>query len=76
MTAPLQVDVAGVRWYVTVSLTDPEFDKVWFMVLVGIRLLEKPVTCADDPVAVHVKEVPVTFDVRLIAVPVLLHCDF
>lgn len=54
----------------------PEFDRIWLMAKAGVRLSEKPVTWGEEPVAVHVNEVPATFEVSPIAVAELLHCDF
>jgi hypothetical protein len=42
----------------------------------GIALFVYPVILALEPVAVHVKRVPATLEVRMILVFVLLHCDF
>ena len=42
--------------------------------IVGILLSENPVTSAEDPEAVQVKSVPVTLDVKVIFVALLLHC--
>ena len=40
--------------------------------IVGIELSENPVTRAEEPDAVHVNKVPVTFDVNVMPVEVLL----
>ena len=49
---------------------------VWFTIVVGTALSEYPDTCPEDPFAVQVNKVPVTDDVRMILVILLLHCDF
>ena len=59
--------------YVTVSIFVPELTNVWFRKFDGVELFEKPVTSPEEPLAVQVKSVPLTFEVRLIPVAKLLH---
>ena len=50
--------------------------RVWFNVKVGTALFEKPESCGEEAVVVQVNMVPETFDVSVMPVAVLLHCDF
>ncbi len=52
------------------------FVSVWFSDTVGVRLSLKPLTLAEPGVAVQVNNVPVTFDVSVMLVAVLLHIAF
>ena len=58
-------------------MLNPEFISVWFRIVAGTALSVKPLTLAELPVAVQVNKVPVTFDVNVRLVDVLLQsCSF
>jgi hypothetical protein len=54
-------------------MVKPEFAMVWFNVTVGVALLLYPERLGELAVVVQVNSVPVTFEVRVMPVAVLLH---
>ena len=57
-------------------MLNPLLNKVWLMMVAREELLLKPVTWGEDGVVVQVNKVPVTFEVSVMPVDWLLHCDF
>ena len=57
-------------------MLNPLLIKVWLMMVAGEEPLLNPLICNDEPVAVQVNKVPVTFEVSVMPVDWVLHCDF